>query len=240
VLNIKTQSIHYLPLFALVLLSVVISIPAQAQIQTTAAIRYVSDELKIPLRSGASEGHRIIKFIRSGTALIVLERSEDDKYSHVEISDGKSGWVLNKDTMDVPSGRHRLAAANEMLSKSKQKIKQLNSTIAELKSEIKQLKNEKGVLQNERTNLSNSLEDLKIITANPQALVKKNKQLKKELSKVRKNEAMLEEDNQQLRNNVTQEWFLIGAAVSIGSLLLGLILTRINWRHKRDSWGDSF
>jgi SH3 domain protein len=39
---------------------------------------------------------------------------------------------------------------------------------------------------------------------------------------------------------VTQEWFIIGGGVSIGSLILGIILTRINWRRKRDSWGDSF
>ncbi len=234
-LNIKAQSIRYLALFALFLLSVVINMPAQA-----AATRYVSDELKIPLRSGASEGHRIVKFIRSGAALTVLETSEDGKYIHVETGDDKSGWVLNKDTMNVPSGRDRLAAANKQHAKSNQQMKQLNSIIAELKSEIGRLKNEKGALQNERTNLSNSLEDLKITTANPQALSKKNKQLKKELTKVRKNESMLEEDNQQLRSNVTQEWFLIGAAVSIGSLVLGLILTRINWRRKRDSWGDSF
>ena len=51
---------------------------------------------------------------------------------------------------------------------------------------------------------------------------------------------MLSEENQQLRSNVQQEWFIIGGGVSIGSLILGLILTRINWRRKRDTWGDSF
>jgi FtsZ-binding cell division protein ZapB len=66
--------------------------------------------------------------------------------------------------------------------------------------------------------LSNSLEDLKITAANPVALSKKNKQLKKELGKARANESMLDKDNQQLRSNVTQEWFVIGGAVSIGSL----------------------
>ena len=81
---------------------------------------------------------------------------------------------------------------------------------------------------------------MKITAANPLALSKKNKELKKELEKVRANEDMLEKDNQQLRSNVTQEWFVIGGGVSIGSLILGIILTRINWRRKRDSWGDSF
>ena len=230
----RIQNFSYLVLSGLILLSFLASEPVFAK--TT---RYVSDELKIPMRSGASDKHRILKFIRSGTSLTVLETSEDGKYSHVETG-GKSGWVLSADLMNVPSGRDRLAAAKKQFSQSDEIIKKLKSTIAELKSELKQLKNEKGTLQNERTNLSNSLEDLKITAANPLSLSKKNKQLKKELNKVRQNEAMLEKENQQLSSNVMQEWFLIGGAVSIGSLILGLILTRINWRKKRDSWGDSF
>ncbi|MCK5394707.1 MAG: TIGR04211 family SH3 domain-containing protein [Gammaproteobacteria bacterium] len=198
---------------------------------------YVSDQLKVPLRSGASNGHRIIKFLSSGTSLTVVDTDGD--FTKVEAG-GKSGWILTKDIMPIPSGRDRLAAANKKFAKSGQQIKDLKSKVAELKTEIRLLKKEKGTLQNERTNLSNSLDDLKITAANPVALSKKNKQLKKELQKAHANEAMLDKDNQQLRSNVMQEWFVIGGAVSIGSLLFGIILTRINWRRKRDSWGDSF
>lgn len=235
VLNIQTISIRHLVLFALLVSSVLASLPVQAK-----TIRYVSDELKVPLRSGATPGHRIIKFITSGTALTVLEKSGDGKYSHVELSDGKSGWVLNEDIMNIPSGRDRLVSVNKKLKKSHEQMAELKSSIAGLKSEIRQLKKDKGSLQSERTNLSNSLDDLKITASNPLALAKKNKQLKKDLSKAESNVAMLEKDNQQLRSNVMQEWFMIGGAVAIGSLILGIILTRINWRRKRDSWGDSF
>ncbi len=216
------------------LFSLAICFPLQAKTS------YVSDELKVPMRSGASNGHRIIKFVSSGTALTVLDTSEDGKFTEVELRDGKTGWLATDDMMDIPSGRDRLAAAKEKFAKSGQQIKDLKSSIAELKAEVRELKNEKGTLQSERTNLSNSLEDLKITAANPLSLSKKNKQLKKELEKVRENEAMLEKDNQQLRSNVMQEWFIIGGGVSIGSLILGLIITRINWRRKKDSWGDSF
>lgn len=201
---------------------------------------YVSDQLKIALRSGASNAHRIITFLRSGTMLTVLDTSADDKFTEVKTNSGKTGWVLTEDLMDIPSGRARLASAEKKFANSREQLDKLKNTVAELNAEIKVLKNEKGVLQNERTNLSNSLEDLKITAANPVALSKKNKQLKKELEKARANEAMLDEDNKQLRSSVMQEWFVIGGAVSIGSLILGIILTRINWRRKRDSWGDSF
>ncbi len=230
--NNTNQSIRFFSVSLIALAALLITIPSFAKTQ------YVSDELKVPLRSGSSDEHRILKFIASGTALTVLDVSGD--YTQVKTSGGKKGWVLTKHTMNVPSGRDRIVSMNEKLEKSKQTTKKLQSEITELKTKIKQLSDEKGLLRSEQTNLSNSLDDLKITAANPLAMSKKNKQLKKELEKVYANETMLEKDNQQLRSNVTQEWFLIGGAVTIGSLILGILLTRINWRRKRDSWGDSF
>ncbi|GMR01195.1 MAG: TIGR04211 family SH3 domain-containing protein [Gammaproteobacteria bacterium] len=230
----RNFSIHSFVLPVFVMLAVIISMPVHAKTS------YVSDELKVPMRSGASNGHRIIKFLKSGTALTVLGASDDNKFIEVEIAGGKTGWVEIENVMDIPSGRDRLVYANEKLAKVKQENKGLKKSIAGLKSEIRKLKNEKGTLQNERINLSNSLDDLKITAANPLALSKKNKQLKKKLNAAEDRAAMLDKDNQQLRSNLAQEWFMIGGAVSIGSLILGLILTRINWRRKRNSWGDSF
>ena len=228
----KFQSMHFLLLTALIAFTATMSSSVNAQ------AGYVSDQLKVPMRTGASNGHRIMKFLKSGTALTII--GTDGEFTEVKAGGDKTGWLLTKDIMPIPSGRARLVTVNERLIDSKLEVKKLKSALSELKTEIRVLKNEKGSLQSERTNLSNSLDDLKITAANPVALSKKNKQLKKELGKVRANEAMLDKDNQQLRSNVTQEWFIIGGAVSIGSLILGLIITRINWRKKRDSWGDSF
>lgn len=234
-INKSIPFFSFFVLSGLVLSAVLSSGPVYAK-----TVRYVSDQLTIPVRSGATNKHRIIKFLKSGRALTVLDTSDDDEFTEVKLGEDKTGWVLTKDLMDIPSGRDRLAAAQKQFAQSDQIIKELKNTIAEVKAEIRKLKNEKGTLQNERTNLSNSLEDLKITAANPLSLSKKNKQLKKELEKAHANEAMLEKDNQQLRSNVMQEWFLIGGGVTVGSLLLGIILTRINWRRKRNSWGDSF
>ena len=228
----KFQPVHFVLLVAFIAFSATMSSSVYAQ------TGYVSDQLKIPMRSGSSGGHRIMKFLKSGTALTIIGTEGD--YTEVKAGEDKTGWLLTKDIMSIPSGRDRLVTVNERLIDSKLEIKKLKSSLSELKKEIRSLKNETGSLQSERTNLSNSLEDLKITAANPVALSKKNKQLKKELGKVRANESMLDKDNQKLRSNVMQEWFVIGGAVSIGSLILGLILTRINWRKKRDSWGDSF
>ena len=205
-----------------------------------ADVRYVSDQLTVPVRSGATTGHRIVKFLKSGAALKVLGTSEDEKFVQVDLADGNTGWILAENLMATPSGRDLLVTANAKLAKTTEQQKQLKKSISELKEEIRQLKKDNAGLQNERTNLSNSLEDIKVTAANPLALSRKNSQLKSDLQQVRANEKMLLDENQQLRNNVTQEWFMIGGGVSIGSLILGLIITRINWRRKRNSWGDSF
>ena len=233
-LNNQISFIRFLLVSVLAAFVMTMSLPVLAKTS------YVSDELNVPMRSGASNGHRIIKFLKSGTALTVLSASDDNKFIEVRIADGKTGWVASEDVMDIPSGRDRLAAAKKKFANADKVITDLENKIKELNTEVRQLKNEKSKLENERTNLSNSLEDLKITAANPLALSKKNKELRKDLEKAEANVAMLDKDNQALRSNVMQEWFIIGGAVSIGSLILGLIITRINWRRKRDNWGDSF
>ena len=232
--NKKNQSMHSLMLSVLIVILAAISAPAQAK------TAYISDEVKVAMRSGASNGHRILKFLRSGTAFTVLGTSDDEKFIEIELSDGKTGWVATENVMDIPSARERLVSANNKLSQVRQENKDLKNTIAKLRAEGKQLKSEVNTLQNERTRLSNSLDDLKITAANPLALSKKNTQLKNDLSKAEATVARLDKDNQQLRSNVAQEWFMIGGAVSLGSLIVGLILARINWKRKRESWGDSY
>jgi SH3 domain protein len=46
-------------------------------------------------------------------------------------------------------------------------------------------------------------------------------------------------EKQTLEESTSQDWFLIGAGVLLGGIILGLILPRISWRRKTSSW-DSF
>ena len=81
--------------FRILVLSVLFVMTATITLPLQAKVLYVSDELKVPMRSGASNGHRIVKFLVSGAALTVIEVSEDGNFTHVEASGGKTGWVLN-------------------------------------------------------------------------------------------------------------------------------------------------
>ena len=113
--NNTNQSIRFFSVSLIALAALLITIPSFAKTQ------YVSDELKVPLRSGSSDEHRILKFIASGTALTVLDVSGD--YTQIKTSGGKKGWVLTKHTMDMPSGRDRIVSVNEKLENRNRNLK---------------------------------------------------------------------------------------------------------------------
>lgn len=215
--------------------SMLLFFPFQALSET---INYVSDELTIPLRSGTSDKHRIFRFLKSGTPLKVLETSEDGDYSRVTDPDGKEGWVKNIDLMNRRSARDRLVNANEKLTKSRETVKKLKKTIAELQADSKNLSKQLVSSEKQGNTLEGDLAHLKKITANPLALANKNRELEDNLDAVSKLNEQLKNDNERLLDDSTKDWFILGAAVSMGSLLFGLLITRIRWQKKR-SWGDS-
>ena len=59
-----------------------------------AKTQYVSDELIIDLRQGKGNEYRIIKMLRRGTPLTILEESE--QYLKVRTEEGLEGWVLKQ------------------------------------------------------------------------------------------------------------------------------------------------
>lgn len=201
-------------------------------------IVYVSDELSIPLRSGTSNKHRIFRFLKSGTPLNVLETSEDGNYSRVTDPDGKEGWVENSNLMNQRSAREHLVTANEKLKKTRETVKQLKKTIAELEAENKNYSRQLAAAEKQGVALENDIAHMKKVSANPLALANKNKSLEDELTTVTRLNVQLQNENVRLRDDSTKEWFILGAAVSLGSLLFGLLITRIRWQ-KKSSWGGS-
>jgi len=206
--------------------------------QAWAETRYVSDELSIPMRTGASSKHRIVYFPKSGTALTIKEKSDDGNFVRVSSPGGKEGWVESQYLMNQASARNRIVTATKNLEKSRAQVKELKQKVRELESQNKELDSQVNQTQREIKSQESSMEKLKRISANPVALANKNKTLEAQLSQLTASNKMLTAENEQLAGESTKDWFILGAAVSLGSLLFGLLITRINWKRKRHSWGD--
>ena len=70
------------------------------------------------------------------------------------------------------------------------------------------------------------------------AIDSQNKSLQQQLTDTEIQVSILEEENRQLTAQSNRTWFLTGAGVLFGGVLLGLILPRIRWQ--RRSRYDSF
>lgn len=201
----------------------------------------MSDDLTIPMRSGTTTQHKILKFLNSGTALEVHEQSEDGRYVRVSLKaePDKVGWVQARQLMDQPSAREQLVtirAANDRLREQRGEMKR---EMDDMKRANEDLAKVQAQLEQKIRDLQGTLASLRSSAAEPIRIAEENQQLKQQLEIERENNEELEQRNAFLADQSIKQWFMIGAAVSLGSLILGLLITRINWK-KRNSWGGSF
>lgn len=201
---------------------------------------YVSDELKVALRSGDTRQHRIVQFITSGAKLDVVETNDAGTYKKVVTASGKEGWVAVENLMSSASARSRMPGLNQRIASLKSDIKQQKNTISELNATIKDLQNQNKKLDSYGQNKNKELEDLAKATARPALLAKQNQKLTIDLEKTNRELDLALAENASLGDSNIKEWFMIGAGVSLISLFFGLIIPNFKWRRKTDSWGGGF
>lgn len=204
-------------------------------------ILYVSDELTIPMRSGPTTSHKILKFLTSGTAVNIIETSEDQEHSLVSLveDDSKSGWVVTALLMPQTSARVQLITANKTIQTLKDKHSELKDELSRSQKNNTEMQAIQKQLDNKIQELLTTLTNLKASAAEPIRVAEENEQLKQRLQQEKLRNADLEQKNAFLSDQNIKQWFLIGGGVSIGSLILGLLITRIRWK-KQDSWAGSF
>lgn len=209
----------------------VLALSASVGAQT---VQYVSDELTIAVRRGKSMQHRILRFVSSGTPVEVLEVSEGDGYTRIRTKEGTEGWVRSSDLSDRPGAAARLGVAQEKISRLETETTAQREELAALESSLEMREREVADLEGQVQSLSAELEEARALAADPLRLAEENSRLTSELEQERQQVAVLEQDNARLSSRSLKEWFVLGAAVSLGSLFLGIVITRVRWR--RDSW----
>jgi SH3 domain protein len=198
-----------------------------------AATGYVSDELTVPLRTGATNGHRILRMLPAGTRLEVHERNATAGYARVTTEGGAEGWVPLQYLKDQPIARDRLATAT-------QEIERLNQTVAQLRERLQavqgvtadvevsnsSLSSDVGRLQQELADVRRaSASAIETATAN-QRLTELNARLRDELD-------LLIEERDRLAANSEQRWLMIGGGLVLLGLILGMFLKT---RPRRSGW----
>jgi SH3 domain protein len=189
------------------------------------------------MRSGTSTANSIVRMLKSGEAVTVLEQDLVSKYSLVQTEDGKQGYVISRFLMDQPSARERLAKLETRYQEQSQRIETQNDKIAELSQSLEQEQADNQALSATLRASEKELTEVRGAAEDTLNIVEQNKRLQSVVDELRQEKAALVEANAQLGDTTRQDWFVRGGAVSLIAFLVGIIVTRIRWR-KKDSWGS--
>lgn len=88
--------------------------------------RWVSDELTTWVRSGPTDGYRIVGTLTAGEPVTVLESSGD--YSRVENGEGDTVWVLSNELQDEPSAQVQLTRLEAQVEELQAELDDINVT----------------------------------------------------------------------------------------------------------------
>ena len=209
----------------LVLLSFSVLLMAIQSPAAVGDINYISDVLKVPLRSGPSPGHRIIhRGLPSGTRLTILAINEEAEFTQVRTDAGTEGWLRTQYLVESPIARMKLETAQRRLQNLKDKLDKERKTRISIQSEYKEAEANNRTLSSKAQALEKELDELKRISgdainqhARNVELTQQNERLVSEVSKLSAKVKRLEE-------NVQRDWLLLGGGLVLLGLVLGVVI----------------
>lgn len=212
------------------------SLLSAAAVVSAQSTQYITDESKLPIRSGKSTEHRIVHMASNGAAVTVLENTSDG-YSRIKLESGAEGWIMSRFLMDTPAARDQLIKAQQENESLRAEDGVIRNKLQGLSSTNGQLEKQRRKLQDQNKDLLEKLVSLRHTAARPIQTYEQNQQLQQQLDREREIVHELRDKNDLLRRATKRNWFLTGAGVAFGGLLLGLVIPRIPWR-KRRSWDE--
>ncbi|MHC6225911.1 TIGR04211 family SH3 domain-containing protein [Pseudomonas sp. X10] len=183
--------------------------------ETASDARWVSDSLSTYVRSGPTDGHRIVGTLKSGQKVTLI--GSQGSYSQVRGESGSVVWIPSSDLQDVPGQAERLP--------------QLDSQVTQLSEQLKTIDD------SWKTRVQGMQETLDSRKALIDELEARNKRLNEELaqtqSDLRSTQARLGDENKQVMMN----YMVYGGGIAGIGLLAGLILPALTRGRKRnDRW----
>jgi SH3 domain protein len=189
---------------------------------------YVSDVIKLAVRSGPGNEHKLIAVTESGQQVDLIRSGED--WSLVRLANGAEGYVLARYLTTVPPGRFQYLQLQD-------KVKALTAQAAGLTEENSRLKSENEKLaaavsggQNQIGSLRSEYETFKQEASDLVSLKAKTETLAAELEQKNKQLAALETQPDDVYRTTYLYWFLAGAAVLFAGFLTGYSVKRQRWR----------
>jgi SH3 domain protein len=166
----------------------------------------------------------------------VLEQDEDAGYSRVRVADqGTEGWILTRFLTAEPIAREQLAVAERNLSGARARVTDLEEQTAELTRDLTTTRTELTQARTSHGEVSRELADIRTAAANVVEIRDQNQRLQQRVIALEREVDELTANNARLAGRSNQNWFLVGAAVLLGGIVIGLVAPSLR-RKRRSDW----
>lgn len=221
------------PKFATLALLLLAMALVSAMASVSAQTRYISEDLEADVRTGKTLQNRIVRMARSGEPVTLLQQDADG-YSLVRFANGTEGWILNRFLQEQPHSR-------DLLERAQAELDEIRSgdqagRITQLLAQRRELEAERDRLQSTVNGLENELQELRDVAARPQEIRAQNAQLRDSLLEARNAADDYRRQVEVMQSDSQRKWFVSGALVTIGSLFLGILLTKLPRRRRNSEW----
>ena len=194
---------------------VLLTVSSQAALAQSDSQAWVSDELSTYVRSGPTDGYRIVGTLNAGEQVEVLETSGD--YTRVRSNSGDTVWVLSNELQQTPSAR--------------QQLPELQAQVEELTQELD------GINDTWEQRGSSMTETLDIREQRIADLEARNAELDNQAEQSRQQVRALQARLDTQEEDLLMRYFMYGGGVAGAGLLVGLIVPHLpRRRKKRDRW----
>ena len=200
-------------------------------------VRYVTDSLRLEARQGPGTNFRISKMLSSGARVTVLEEDAETGYSRVALEGGVEAWILTRFLMDEPAASAQLAEAVENSNQEREIARDLASQLQTMDQTASQIEQSRSALEADKKLLQIELAQIKQAAADTLAIKEHNQSLKGQLDALAVDLDATKHQNRALKERSERDWFIAGAGVLLGGMIIGLVIPKIRWKRRR-SWGE--
>jgi len=217
----------------LLLLLNFLAVTAYAQEQ-----RYITDEILVPVRSGAGGEYRIVnKGLPSGTPITLFSLSEDGVWAEVETRGGTRGWLRAQYIQAELPTKILLEQAEVRYRELEADRDKLLSMLDDTQSEAYAADGELEELRERLATTDAELLEIRRISGAAIELDERNQSLARELENKRSEAELLKLENVRLKERIDSNMLIDGAlAVLLGVIIAALAPRLMPKRRRNDGW----
>ena len=200
--------------------------------------RYITDEILVPVRSGAGGEYRIVnKGLPSGTPITLFSLSDDGVWAEVETRGGTRGWLRAQYIQAELPTKIVLEQAEARYQELEADRNKLLSMLDDTQSEAYAVDGELTELRERLATTDAELLEIRRISGAAIELDARNQSLAKELENKRSEAELLKLENVRLQERIDSNMIIDGAlAVLLGVIIAALAPRLMPKRRRNDGW----